>query len=143
MLMMMRSPNSQISRLVQVGIRDVCEAEMAMVNSDSKVVIFDDWQLTANAYEGITWAAQCHKTISNLPDKVYISFDIDGLNPSYCPHTGTPVPGGLEFNEAIYLLRSLVQTGKTIIGFDLCEVAPGDVGDEWDGNVKANIYLIR
>ncbi|WP_293088196.1 arginase family protein [Moorena sp. SIO3H5] len=81
----------QISRLVQVGIRDVCEAEMAMVNSDSRVVMFDDWQLKANAYEGITWAAQCHKIISNLPDQVYISFDIDGLNPSYCPHTSTPV----------------------------------------------------
>ncbi|NEP51237.1 MAG: hypothetical protein F6K65_21540 [Moorea sp. SIO3C2] len=139
MLMMMRSPNSQISRLVQVGIRDVCEAEMAMVNSDSQVVMFDDWQLKANAYEGITWAAQCHKIRSNLPDQVYISFDIDGLNPSYCPDTGTPVPGGLEFNEAIYLLRSLVQTGKTIIGFDLCEVAPGDVGDEWHGNVGARV----
>ncbi len=129
----------QISRLVQVGIRDVCEAEIAMVNSDSRIVMFDDWKLKANTYEGITWAAQCDKIISNLPDKVYISFDIDGLNPSYCPHTGTPVPGGLEFNEAIYLLRSLVKTGKTIIGFDLCEVAPGEVGDEWDGNVGARI----
>ncbi|NEO16205.1 MULTISPECIES: agmatinase family protein [unclassified Moorena] len=129
----------QISRLVQVGIRDVCEAEMAMVNSDSRIVMFDDWKLKANAYEGITWAAQCDKIISNLPDKVYISFDIDGLNPSYCPHTGTPVPGGLEFNEAIYLLRLLVKTGKTIIGFDLCEVAPGNVGDEWDGNVGARV----
>ncbi|NET06222.1 MAG: agmatinase family protein [Symploca sp. SIO2B6] len=129
----------QISRLVQVGIRDVCEAEMAMVKNDYRIVMFDDWQLKANAYEGITWAAQCHKIISNLPDKVYISFDIDGLNPSYCPNTGTPVPGGLEFNEAIYLLRTLVQTGKTIIGFDLCEVAPGELGDEWDGNVGARV----
>ncbi|MBC6478790.1 MAG: agmatinase family protein [Hormoscilla sp. GM7CHS1pb] len=127
----------QISRLVQVGIRDVCEAEMAMVRGDRRIVMFDDWQLKANAYEGITWAAQCQEIISNLPDKVYISFDIDGLNPSYCPYTGTPVPGGLEFNEAIYLLRSLVQSGKKIIGFDLCEVAPG--GDEWDGNIGARV----
>jgi agmatinase len=129
----------QVTRLVQVGIRDVCEEEMAIVRSDRRIVMFDDWQLKANAYEGINWAAQCHEIISNLPDKVYISFDIDGLNPAYCPHTGTPVPGGLEFNEAIYLVRSLVKTGKTIIGFDLCEVAPGDVGDEWDGNVGARI----
>ncbi|NEP08697.1 MAG: agmatinase family protein [Symploca sp. SIO2C1] len=129
----------QISRLVQVGIRDVCEAEMAMVKSDERIVMFDDWQLKANTYQGIPWATQCDKIISNLPDKVYISFDIDGLNPSYCPNTGTPVPGGLEFNEAIYLLRSLVQTGKRIIGFDLCEVAPGELGDEWDGNVGARV----
>jgi len=129
----------QISRLVQVGIRDVCEAEMAMVKSDERIVMFDDWQLKANAYEGITWANQCREIISHLPDKVYISFDIDGLNPTYCPHTGTPVPGGLEFNEAIYLLRSLVKNRKTIIGFDLCEVAPGELGDEWDGNVGARV----
>lgn len=127
----------QISRLVQLGIRDVCEEEMARVRGDRRIVMFDDWQLKANAYEGITWGAQCREIISNLPEKVYISFDIDGLNPYYCPHTGTPVPGGLEFNEAIYLLRSLVQSGKKIIGFDLCEVAPGD--DEWDGNVGARV----
>ncbi|NER48406.1 MAG: agmatinase family protein [Symploca sp. SIO1A3] len=130
---------SQISSLVQVGIRDVCEAEMAIVNRDKRIVMFDDWQLKANAYEGIPWATQCREIISNLPDKVYISFDIDGLNPTYCPNTGTPVPGGLEFNEAIYLLRSLIKTGKTIIGFDLCEVAPGNGGDEWDGNVGARV----
>ncbi|NET58096.1 MAG: agmatinase family protein [Symploca sp. SIO2E6] len=129
----------QISRLVQVGIRDVCEAEMAIVQNDERIVMFDDWQLKTNTYEGIPWATQCDKIISHLPDKVYISFDIDGLNPAYCPNTGTPVPGGLEFNEAIYLLRSLVKAGKTIIGFDLCEVAPGDGGDEWDGNVGARL----
>ncbi|NET10529.1 MAG: agmatinase family protein [Merismopedia sp. SIO2A8] len=129
----------QISRLVQVGVRDVCEAEMTRVKRDRRIVLFDDWQLKANAYNGITWASQCQCILSHLPDKVYISFDIDGLNPSYCPHTGTPVPGGLEFTEAMYLLRSLVKAGKTIIGFDLCEVAPGQNGDEWDGNVGARI----
>ncbi|MEM9510775.1 MAG: agmatinase family protein, partial [Cyanobacteria bacterium P01_E01_bin.35] len=130
---------TQISRLVQVGVRDVCKAEMTMVKSEPRIIMFDDWQLKNNTYNGITWAAQCQKIIAQLPDKVYISFDIDGLNPSYCPHTGTPVPGGLEFNEAVYLMRSLVQAGKTVIGFDLCEVAPGEAGDEWDGNVGARI----
>ena len=129
----------QICRLVQVGIRDVCEEEMTRVKCDRRIVSFDDWQLKANTYEGITWGEQCREIIDRLPDKVYISFDIDGLNPSYCPHTGTPVPGGLEFNEAMYLLRSLVRSGKTIIGFDLCEVAPGEIGDEWDGNVGTRV----
>ncbi len=129
----------QINRLVQVGVRDVCEAEMTRVKSDPQIVMFADWQLKANSYEGITWAAQCQKIIAHLPDKVYISFDIDGLNPAYCPNTGTPVPGGLDFDQAIYLMRSLVKAKKTIIGFDLCEVAPGKNGDEWDGNVGARI----
>jgi agmatinase len=68
---------------------------------------------------------------------VYISFDIDGLTPHLCPHTGTPVAGGIDFDEAIYILVKLVDSGREIIGFDLCEV--GGLGHEWDGNVGARI----
>ena len=60
---------------------------------------------------------------------------IDGLDPRFCPHTGTPVPGGLEFEQAVHLVREVVRSGRRIIGFDLCEVAPGPDGDEWDANV--------
>ena len=69
--------------------------------------------------------------------RVYISFDIDGLDPKLCPSTGTPVPGGLSFQQAAYLIKRVVQLGKTIIAFDLNEVVPGD--DEWDCNVGARI----
>ena len=100
--------------------------------------MFDDWQLKDNTYSGMNWATQCEKIIATLPEAVYISFDIDGLTPEFCPHTGTPVPGGLDFNQAIYLIQTLVKAGKTIIGFDLCEVAPGESG-EWDGNVGARL----
>ncbi|MCH2021937.1 MAG: arginase family protein, partial [Saprospiraceae bacterium] len=68
--------------------------------------------------------------------KVYISFDIDGLDPKLCPNTGTPVPGGLELQEAFYLIRQIRKSGRTIIGFDLCEV--GCLSD-WDGNVGARV----
>ncbi|WP_204103010.1 MULTISPECIES: agmatinase family protein [Spirulina sp. CCY15215] len=126
-----------INRLVQVGIRDVCQAEIARIQQDERIIAFDDWQLKDNAFSGMTWAAQCQEIVTQLPDRVYISFDIDGLSPEFCPHTGTPIPGGLQFNEAIYLLREVVKAGKTIIGCDLCEVAPGN--DEWDGNVGARL----
>ncbi|MEA5467463.1 agmatinase family protein [Spirulina sp. 06S082] len=126
-----------INRLVQVGIRDVCQAEIARIQQDKRIIAFDDWQLKDNAFSGMTWAAQCQEIVTQLPDRVYISFDIDGLSPELCPHTGTPVPGGLQFNEAIYLLREVVKAGKTIIGCDLCEVAPGN--DEWDGNIGARL----
>jgi agmatinase len=56
-----------------------------------------------------------------------------------CPHTGTPVAGGLEFEQAGYLFTELVKSGKQIIGFDLNEVAPGPDGDEWDANVGARM----
>jgi agmatinase len=67
---------------------------------------------------------------------VHVSFDIDGLDPSLCPGTGTPVPGGLSFHESAYLLKR-VSEARTIVSFDLCEVAPGS--DEWDANVGARV----
>ena len=116
----------QIDRLVQVGIRDLCEEERQRADGDERVVMFDDWQLKADAYRGMSWHQQCEKIVAALlPEKVYLSFDIDGLDPRFCPHTGTPVPGGLDFNQAIYLIQMLARSGKTTIGFDLCEVAPG------------------
>jgi agmatinase len=128
---------SAISSLIQVGIRDVCQGEIKRIQQDRRIIAFDDWQLKDNAFSGMTWGAKCQEIVTKLPNRVYISFDIDGLSPEFCPHTGTPVPGGLKFNEAIYLLREVVKAGKTIIGCDLCEVAPGD--NEWDGNVGARI----
>ena len=55
-----------------------------------------------------------------------------------CPHTGTPVPGGLSFTQATALLEGIVRAKKRIVGFDLNEVAPGPE-DEWDGNVAARL----
>jgi agmatinase len=74
-----------------------------------------------------------------LPKAVYISFDIDGLDPKLCPNTGTPVPGGLEFQAAVYLIKKVVQSGRKIIGFDLCEVSAGD--SDWDANVGARMLF--
>jgi agmatinase len=71
---------------------------------------------------------------------VYISFDIDGLDPRLCPHTGTPVPGGLDFNEALYLIERVVRAGKRVVAFDLNEVSPDPTGaTEWDANVGARM----
>ncbi len=129
----------QISRLVQVGIRDMSEGEHnAIEDSNGRVVMFGDTKLVGNAFSGQTWKEQCAQILSHLPQKVYVSFDIDGLEPSLCPSTGTPVPGGLSLQQAFYLLDALRQSGRTVIGFDLCEVAPSGQ-DEWDGNVGARV----
>ncbi|WP_299699942.1 agmatinase family protein [uncultured Pontibacter sp.] len=128
----------QVKKLVQVGIRDICQAEAELADqSNGRVTIFYDSVLKENMYEGNSWKKECKKIIAQLPQKVYISFDIDGLDPKLCPATGTPVPGGFEFEEAIYLIKALVKSGREIIGFDLCEVAPGD--SEWNGNVGARL----
>jgi len=129
---------SQLSQLTQVGVRDFCQEESNIISSDSRIRCFSDIELKRNSYEGVTWKKQCEEIIESLPDKVYISFDIDGLSPDFCPNTGTPVPGGISFSEADYLLRMLASSDKKIIGFDLCEVSPGENGD-WDANVGARI----
>ena len=129
---------AQISQLTQVGIRDFCQDEADFINTDPRIRCFTDIELKRNLYEGKSWKRQCEEIISSLPNNVYISFDIDGLTPVLCPNTGTPVPGGLEFREVDFLLYMLAISNRKIIGFDLCEVAPGSEG-EWDANVGARI----
>lgn len=131
---------TQVSKLVQVGIRDYCPEELELVNnSKNRVAVFFDDAIKSSQYQGNTWDEICKAIIKLLPENIYISFDIDGLNPHLCPGTGTPVPGGLEYQEAIHLIRLLKKTGKKIIGFDLCEVAPKDNDKDWNGNVGARI----
>jgi len=129
---------NQVERLVQVGIRDYCAEEVAVQHSDERVRLFSMQQLEAAAFELVGWRDQCQRIIAELPDLVYISFDIDGLEPHLCPGTGTPVPGGLSYNQAAYLVQQVVLSGKRVIGFDLCEVSPSS---EWDAIVGARLLF--
>lgn len=131
---------TQVTKLVQVGIRDFSEGEYRFIQrSKGRCVTFFDRALSQKRDQGVTWQTQVNEIVAQLPDKVYLSWDIDGLDPTLCPHTGTPVPGGLSFHQATALLDGVVQAGKKIVGFDLCEVTPGPAGDEWDANVGARI----
>lgn len=128
----------QVTRLVQIGIRDYSRGEANYARQQAeRIQVFYGADLFRQKAQGVTWQSLCQQIVGALPEQVYISFDIDALDPPYCPNTGTPVPGGLSFDEASYLLEQLTLAGKTIIGFDLCEVAPGE--DEWDANVGARI----
>ncbi|GAC1599609.1 MAG: agmatinase family protein [Hymenobacter sp.] len=128
----------QVKKLVQVGIRDYCQQEAEFIEtSNGRVAVFGQRFLSDEKFAKKSWKKVCGKIIAQLPPKIYLSFDIDGLDPKLCPGTGTPVPGGLEYEEATYLLRSIVRAGITIIGCDLNEVAPGDT--EWNGIVGARL----
>jgi agmatinase len=130
----------QVKNLVQVGIRDYCDEELQLINNSNKrVVTFFDRDIKQRQFIGETWNEICDKIIANLSDKIYLSFDIDGLDPKLCPHTGTPVAGGFEAEQVLYLLEKVVKAGKKIIAFDLNEVAPGPDGDDWDANVAARL----
>ena len=114
----------QAVRIAQVGVRDFSEGEAALAASSERIAIFDDLSLAAARFRGETWDDQCRRIVGTLPREVYVSFDIDGLSVEYCPHTGTPVAGGLTFNQAVYLLHETVRSGRRIIGFDVVEVCP-------------------
>jgi agmatinase len=129
-----------VKKLVQVGIRDFAKTEVDVVTSShGRVIVHHDSTLVERQFAGETWKIICDAIVSELPQRVYLSFDIDGLDPKLCPSTGTPVPGGLSFQQAAYLVKRVVQLGKTIIAFDLNEVVPGPDGDEWDANVGARM----
>ncbi|RFM27983.1 agmatinase family protein [Deminuibacter soli] len=128
----------EIQKLVQVGVRDLCEEEWAYINnSNSRVITYFDQQLKERLFEGETWKQLVNEMIQHLPQKVHISFDIDGLDPKLCPHTGTPVQGGFEAEQVLYLFNKIVESGRTLIGFDLVEVGVGEY--DWDSNVGAHL----
>lgn len=126
----------QIQQLVQVGVRDACQEEFDYAHS-SRITLYGMNYIREQVYAQFqTYHDICLQIVDSLPQKVYISFDIDGLDPKLCPNTGTPVPGGLEYMEAVHLLHQIISSGRTIIGFDLCEVGSAS---EWDGNVGARM----
>ncbi len=124
------------AKLVQVGIRDFSEEEFEF-GKKKRVRTFFDAENKQRQLSGTPWKHIVDEILAELPEQVYISWDIDGLNPTFCPSTGTPVPGGLSWEEAQFLLSSLVKAKKQIVGFDLNEVAPG--ATEWDANVGARM----
>jgi len=130
----------QLGRLVQVGIRDYCEEELQLVqNSSGRVVTFFDRDIKYQMYRGDSWERICNRIVNALPQNIYLSFDIDGLDPKLCPNTGTPVAGGFETEQVLYLLEKVVKSGRQLIAFDLKEVSPGPEGDDWDANVAARL----
>jgi agmatinase len=138
-----------VERLVQVGVRDVSEAEWNFACADRRIEQFTAAALAQGRFGGETWDAQCERIVAALPEKVYVSFDIDFLDPGLCPGTGTPVPGGASFDQATWLIKRVVDSGRRIVGFDLCEVAPSTApantapapSTVWDAIVGARILF--
>jgi agmatinase len=130
----------QVKRLVQIGIRDYSEGEwMHIRESKSRIITYFEKDIKARSYEGETWGMIADEIVSKLPDKVHISFDIDGLDPKLCPNSGTPVQGGFETEQLFYLFGKILKSGRKIIGFDLVEIGVGET--DWDANVGARVLF--
>ena len=106
-----------------------------MISSNFKVITYFDRSIRQRMFEGANWKQLAEEIVNQLPQKVYLSFDIDGLDRKLCPDTGTPVPGGFELEELFYLFKKIIESGRTLVGFDLCEVGVGE--SDWNANVGA------
>ena len=126
----------QLTKLVQVGIRDYCEEEWQYIQSSGgRIQTYFDRDLKERGFEGESWKQIVDEIVHKLPTNVFVSFDIDGLDPKLCPNTGTPVAGGFETEQVLYLVKQVIRSGRKFVGFDLNEV--GVSTDEWDENVGA------
>ncbi len=132
----------RLKKLVQIGIRDFCEEEFDLINSDDRIQCFFQKDISNRLFTGETWASIVDEAVDALPETVYISCDIDGFIPKLCPNTGTPVPGGISYEQFTFLLRKVVEKGKKIVGFDLSEVSPGPEGNsQFDAIVGARVLF--
>jgi agmatinase len=103
------------ARVTQVGIRSM-SSEEAAVASTLETTIFYDQTMRQHP----SWI---DRVVETLPDRVYITIDVDGLDPAIMPSTGTPEPGGLSWYEAIALLRATIE-GRQVIACDVVELSP-------------------
>jgi agmatinase len=130
----------QLQKLVQVGTRDYSEGEHQFILQNAqKIRTYFEREIRERRYEGESFKKISEEIIGQLPDKIYISFDIDGLDPKLCPNTGTPVPGGFQTEEVYYIFNQIIKAGKKIVGFDLSEVSTSENG--WDANVGARVLF--
>jgi len=130
----------QLRKLVQVGVRDYSESEQNFIRQNGdRIRTYFEKEIREREFEGESFRQIAQEIVQQLPDKVYISFDIDGLDPKLCPNTGTPVPGGFETEQVFYLFKQIIKAGKKIVGFDLSEVSTSENG--WDANVGARVLF--
>lgn len=106
-------------RIVQVGIRALCSQEAAFIKRHRMPTFF-----ASGIRRGVYGSDWIERVVDSLTGEVYITFDVDALDPSIMPATGTPEPEGLTYSECIQIARRVVESGRRIVGFDVVELAP-------------------
>jgi agmatinase len=147
------SNNINVKSLVQVGIRDFSKNEYNLTSitprqeftnkySPTPIYKFLD-EYIAEADYSFNGGGYLHNIVEKIASvfnvnkckNIYLTLDVDGLIPSLCSNTGTPVPGGLDFNKVLFLIKKLKEWGFNFIGFDIVEIG----NDKFDGNVASRL----
>lgn len=125
-----------VEKIVAVGIRDWASEEASYARSlHPRVMVYEMRRLAQASFRGRPWAETVSEIVSLLPPRVYVSIDVDVLDLGHAPHTGTPIPGGLRYEELFFLLEAIPRSGRQLIGFDVCETG----GAELDAVVSAHL----
>ncbi|WP_170608641.1 agmatinase [Ruegeria arenilitoris] len=119
-------------RLAQFGVRAFSTEE---AKSRLKNNIFH-----VDAEELVTGNIHAVDLPDDFPELIYVSFDVDGLDPSLMPATGTPVPGGLGYYQALRLVEHSLK-GRRCVGFDVVELAPNG-STAWDFTAAQIVYRL-
>lgn len=133
-----------VEQVVSVGLRDLGEREVqAIEDSGGRVRPLHDHKWGLARARGHDLFQLASRELDHLPEDVWLTIDVDGLDPALCPNTGTPVPGGLTWNEVMVWLEALTRSDKRVVGIDLCEVSPGahddPETDAWDAVVGSRL----
>ena len=120
-----RSLDCGIGGLLQIGIRAYSLDEAKFVETENRVETFYAQELFSPSAGNTAWNNLIYR-ISQLTGPVWLTFDIDGLDGSLVPDTGTPVPGGLTHWGAVEIIQELFASDAEVIGADVNEIAPGD-----------------
>ena len=120
-------------RLAQFGVRALCQEEVDRRTFHS-VHHIDAEELVTGQIHAVTLP-------QDFPEDIYVSFDLDGLDPSEMPATGTPVPGGLSFYQSVHLVESALKN-RNLVGLDVVELAPISGMEGWDFTAAQVVYRL-
>lgn len=121
------------TQLAQYGVRALCQEE-AECRARNNVIFIDAEELVTGNIHDITLP-------DDFPRDIYVSFDVDGLDAAIMPATGTPVPGGLGYYQALALVRAALK-GRRCVGLDVVELAPIDGWEVWDFTAAQLTYAL-
>ncbi len=128
--------------LVQFGTRAYCEEEKSLRDSHKDKIRAYDAHLFADSSSFLPKNTSLEDLLpKDFPKNIFISFDVDGLDPSVIPHTGTPVAGGLGWYQSLELLQHCLK-GRKLIGFDVVELAPTEDSQASDFATANLVYKI-
>lgn len=120
-----RSLDAGVGKVVQIGTRALSREEAEFSQTDERVETWYARDFMGVCDGQVGWAALMDR-IAQIEGPVWLTFDVDGLDGSLVPDTGTPVPGGLSHWAAVEIIEGLFASGAEVIGADVNEIVPGD-----------------